>query len=536
MSDMPRRIAIYDTTLRDGAQAGGVTFSLVDKLAIAHRLDEFGVDYIEGGYPLSNPKDAAFFVEMGKRPLRRARMVAFGNTRRAKTSADRDQGIRTLLEAATDSVAIVGKSWDFHVAEVLRVPLDENLAMIGDSVACLKGRGRRVFFDAEHFFDGFRHNPDYALACLRAADEAGADAIVLCDTNGGTLTDKVREAVRAARSAVKAELAIHVHDDAGLAVANTLAAVEEGATQVQGTINGIGERCGNVDLCVVIPDLALKMGYDLLVPGAIQQLTHMSRYVYQVANLNPPLRQPYVAANAFAHKGGLHVDGVQKNVRTYEHVDPAQVGNERRILISELSGTAAIMTKARKLDERIDRATSRRILDAVQEMENQGYEFEAAEASFQLLVRKLLGTHRTFFDLQGFRVIVERRGGDKAPISEATVKLKVRGESRLTVGEGDGPVHALDVALRAALEDFYPGLQQIRLVDYKVRIVNPKAATAARICVVIESTDGEDVWGTVGVSDNIIEASWQALVDSIEYALLRGEAGAAGGQGEAQAP
>ncbi|MBM4033116.1 MAG: citramalate synthase [Planctomycetes bacterium] len=516
-----KRIAIYDTTLRDGAQAEAVTFSLTDKLAIAHRLDEFGVDYIEGGYPLSNPKDAAFFAEIRKRPLRRARVVAFGNTRRAKTTADRDDGLRSLLEAGTDVVAIVGKAWDLHVREVLRVTLDDNLAMIADSVAHLKAQGRKVFFDAEHFFDGFRHNRDYALACLRAAQDAAADAIVLCDTNGGTLTEPLRAAVRTARKALKADLGIHTHDDAGLAVANSLAAVEEGATQVQGTINGIGERCGNVDLCVVIPDLALKMGCQVLAPSAIGQLTRLSRYVYQVANLNLPLKQPYVGANAFAHKGGLHVDGVQKNVLTYEHVDPAAVGNERRILISELSGTAAIMVKARKLDAGIDRATSRRILDAVQNLENEGYEFEAAEASFQLLVRKLLGTHRTFFDLQGFRVIVEKRGGDRAPISEATVKLKVRGKSRLTVGEGDGPVHALDVALRAALEDAYPGLKKVRLVDYKVRIVNPKAATAARTCVVIESTDGDAVWGTVGVSDNIIEASWQALVDSIEYALLK---------------
>jgi len=518
-----RRIAIYDTTLRDGAQAEGVTFSLADKVAIAQRLDEFGVDYIEGGYPMSNPKDAAFFEEVRKRPLRHARVVAFGNTRRARTAAERDPGLRTLLGAGTQVVAIVGKSWDLHVTDVLRVPLEENLAMIRESVAFLKADGRTVFFDAEHFFDGFLRRRDYALACIRAAVDAGADAIVLCDTNGGSLTEQVRAGVRAARPLVPVELGIHTHNDAGLAVANALAAVEEGATQVQGTINGIGERCGNADLCVVIPDLALKMRCSVLVPGAMQHITHVSRYVYQVANLNPPPRQPYVGASAFAHKGGLHVDGIQKNVLTYEHVDPAAVGNERRILISELSGTAAVAAKARKLDERIDRATSRLILDAVRKLESEGYEFEAAEASFQLLVRKALGTHRRFFDLQGFRVIVEKRGGDRAPISEATVKLKVKGKSRLTVGEGDGPVHALDVALRAALEDSYPVLKQVRLVDYKVRIVNPRAATAARTCVVIESTDGSDVWGTVGVSDNIIEASWQALVDSIEYALLREE-------------
>ena len=516
-----RRIAIYDTTLRDGTQAEGVTFSATDKLAIAHRLDDFGIDYIEGGYPFSNPKEAEFFEEARKRPLRHAQLVAFGNTRRASSTPERDEGLRVLLAAGTHAVAIVGKSWDLHVREVLRTSLDENLAMIRDSVAWLKAQGRTVFFDAEHFFDGFHHDRAYALACIQAAEQAGADAIVLCDTNGGTLPEPLRAAVRAARQAVSAELGIHTHDDAGLAVANAIAAVEEGVSQVQGTINGIGERCGNADLCVLIPNLALKLGCDILAPGAVQQITHLSRYVYQMANLNPPLRQPYVGANAFAHKGGLHADAMHKNPLTYEHLDPKLVGNERRILISELTGTTAIMAKARKLDDRIDRAMSRKILDAVQDLENQGYEFEAAEASFQLLVRKLLGTHRTFFDLRGFRVIVEKRGGDKAPISEATVKIKVKDETRLTAGEGDGPVHALDIALRSALEDFYPQLANVRLVDYKVRIVNPRAATAARTCVVIESTDGQDVWGTVGVSDNIIEASWQALVDSIEYALLR---------------
>jgi len=520
-----KRIAIYDTTLRDGAQAENVAFSLLDKLAIARRLDEFGVDYIEGGYPLSNPKDASFFAEIRQKPLHHAQVVAFGNTRRADAATAADAGIRALLDADTPGVTVVGKSWDLHVRDVLRVSLDENLAMIRDTVAYLKERGKTVFFDAEHFFDGFAHNRGYALSAIRVAEEAGADAIVLCDTNGGSLTSALRAAVREVRPLVRVVLGIHAHDDAGLAVANTLAAVEEGATQVQGTLNGIGERCGNADLCVVIPDLALKMGCQVLLPGGVQQVTNVSRFLYQIANLNSPQRQPYVGANSFAHKGGLHVDAVQKNVRSYEHLDPKLVGNERRILISELSGTAAIMAMARKLDARIDRPTSRRILEAVQNLENEGYEFEAAEASFQLLVRKVLGTHHPFFQLEGFRVIVEKRGGDRVPISEATVKLTVKGQTRLTVSEGDGPVHALDGALRAALDEFYPQLKGIRLVDYKVRIVNPRAATAARTCVVIESTDGQDVWGTVGVSDNIIEASWQALIDSIEYVLLQEEQG-----------
>ena len=515
-----KRIAIYDTTLRDGAQAENVAFSLVDKLAVARRLDEFGVDYIEGGYPLSNPKDAAFFQEIARKPLTRAKVAAFGNTRRASVAASEDKGLRALLDAGTEVVTIVGKSWDLHVREVLRCSPDENLAMIRDSVAFLKEHGKTVFFDAEHFFDGYAANRDFALSTTRAAEQAGADAIVLCDTNGGTLTATLRDIVREVRSRVGSPLGIHVHDDAGLAVANSLAAVEEGVTHVQGTINGVGERSGNADLCIIIPNLALKMGCDVLAPGAVQHTTGVSRYVYSIANLSLPQRQPYVGHNAFAHKGGLHVDAMQKNPLTYEHVRPEQVGNERRILISELSGTAAVLSKARKLDEGIDRETSRRILEAVQGLENEGYEFESAEASFELLVRKVLGTRRQFFELQGFRVIVERRGGDEAPISEATVKLRVGGQSRLTVSEGDGPVNALDGALRAALEGFYPVLKEVRLVDYKVRIVNPRAATAARTCVVIESTDGERVWGTVGVSDNIIEASWQALIDSIEYKLL----------------
>jgi 2-isopropylmalate synthase len=518
-----QRISIYDTTLRDGAQAEGVTFSLVDKVAVARRLDEFGVDYIEGGYPLSNPKDAAFFAEMGRQPLAHAQIVAFGSTRRASASAEEDVALRALLEAGTDVVTVVGKAWDLHVRDVLRIDLETNLEVIRDSVAFLKSRGRTVLFDAEHFFDAYRDSPDYAIAALLAAQEAGADALVLCDTNGGTLPSELRKAIAAVQAKLDAPLGIHAHDDAGLAVANSLAAVEEGCTQVQGTINGIGERCGNADLSTIIPNLALKMDRDVLTPGAVQHVTNVSRYVYQIANLNLPLRQPYVGHNAFAHKGGLHVDAMQKNPRTYEHVEPETVGNERRLLISELSGSAAIMAKARQLDQEVDRETSRKILEAVQNLENEGYEFEAADASFALVVRGVLGTRRQFFELEGFRTIVIKRAAEAEPVTEAIVKLHVGEESRLTVAEGDGPVHALDGALRKALEDFYPVLSDVRLVDYKVRIVNPRAGTAAKICVVIESTDGDEVWGTVGVSENIIEASWTALIDSIEYKLLKDE-------------
>ena len=520
---MSRHVAIYDTTLRDGAQAEGVNFSLVDKLAVARRLDEFGVDYIEGGYPRSNPKDADFFAELASNPLRHARVVAFGNTRRASLAADRDPGLRALLDAGTQVVTLVGKSWDLHVRDVLRVSPDENLAVIRDSVAFLKAQGREVFFDAEHFFDGFRHNPDYALATLLAAQEAGADAVVLCDTNGGTLTSPLREAVRAVGPKVHVAIGIHTHDDSGLAVANSLAAVEEGATHVQGTINGMGERCGNADLCVVVPNLACKMGRDVLTPGALRHVTNVSRFVYQIANLNLPLHQPYVGVNAFAHKGGLHIDAMEKNPVTYEHVDPTVVGNERRMLISELAGRAAIRAKTRKFEDDLDDEARQRILRTVQDLEREGYEFEAADASFELLVRKVLGTRRDFFELHGFRTIVSKRGGDKEPTTEAIVKLSVGGEARLTVAEGDGPVHALDGAIRGALGDFYPALSSLRLIDYKVRIVNPSAGTAARTCVVIESADDDEVWGTVGVSDNIIEASWQALIDSIDYKLLKEE-------------
>ena len=524
------RIAIYDTTLRDGAQAENVAFSLVDKVAIAHRLDDFGIDYIEGGYPLSNPKDAAFFAEIRKKPLRRAKVAAFGNTRRASATAEDDVGLQALLDAETEVVTLVGKSWDLHVADVLRCSTDQNLAMIRDSVTFMKERGRTVFFDAEHFFDGYESDADFAVATLLAAQEAGADGVVLCDTNGGTLTTRLRGIVRGVRPQIAVSLGIHVHDDTGLAVANSVAAVEEGCDHVQGTINGLGERCGNADLCVVIPNLALKLGREVLTPGAVPHVTNVSRFVYSLANLNLPHHQPYVGHSAFAHKGGLHVDAMQKNPLTYEHVRPEAVGNERRILISELSGTAAVLAQAGKLDDRIDREMGRRILEAVQGLENEGYEFEAADASFELLVRGILGTRKQFFELEGFRVIVERRGGDLEPISEATVKLTVNGESRLTVSEGDGPVNALDGALRKALESFYPQLKEVRLVDFKVRIVNPRAATAARTCVVIESTDGDDVWGTVGVSENIIEASWQALIDSIEYRLLQVEDAARKGE------
>ncbi|MBM4083676.1 MAG: citramalate synthase [Planctomycetes bacterium] len=514
------KIFLYDTTLRDGCQAEGISFSLEDKLAIALKLDDLGIHYVEGGYPHSNPKDQAFFREIRKQPLRHAKIAAFGSTRKAGSSADADPGLRSLLTAETAVVTIVGKTWDLHVKDVLRTTLDENLKMISGTVSFLKKKGREVVYDAEHFFDSFRSNPDYALKALLAAQDAGADTIVLCDTNGGSLPNQVAEAVQAVKGKIKTVLGIHTHNDSDLATANSVIAVLHGARHVQGTINGFGERCGNADLCAVIPNLALKAGFPCLDKDSLKKLTEVSRYVYEVANVLPRDNHPFVGLSAFAHKGGLHVDAMQKNPLSYEHITPETVGNERRILVSELSGRSTILAKIEQYDLTHDRETMRKIINRVQELENQGYHFEAAEGSFQLVVKKILGHHRTFFDLEGFRVIVEKRE-DGSPITEATLKIKVEGEEELTASEGDGPVHALDGALRKALERFYPSLRDMRLVDYKVRVINPKASTAAKVRVIIESRDRTDIWGTVGVSENLIEASWQALVDSIEYKLLK---------------
>jgi 2-isopropylmalate synthase len=516
------RIAIYDTTLRDGSQGEGVNFSLQDKLLITRRLDELGVDYIEGGYPLSNPKDFEYFREVRQLPLRHARIAAFGMTRRKGVAPENDTCLKALLESQAPVVTIVGKTWDLHVRDVLGTTLEENLRMIADSVAYCKAAGREVFYDAEHFFDGFRHNPDYALQTLRAAQDAGASVVILCDTNGGTLPDAVAAAVEQARKALRVEIGIHTHNDSDVAVANTLAAVTRGATQVQGTINGIGERCGNVDLVSVIANLALKMGYEVLAPGSLAKLTEVSRYVYEIANMNFRPNQPFVGASAFAHKGGMHAHGIARNTASYEHIDPAAVGNERRILISELSGQSSILAKTTQYAVTHDRALMVKVLNQVQDLEHAGYEFEAAEASFDLLVKKAAGLYRPKFERLAYRVNIET-GLDGQPVTEATVKVRVDGRTEHTVSEGDGPVNALDGALRKALQAFYPRLAEMHLVDYKVRVVNSRAGTAARVRVVIESRDSDRVWGTVGVSENIIEASWLALVDSFEYKLFKDE-------------
>jgi 2-isopropylmalate synthase len=517
------RILLYDTTLRDGSQGEGVNFSLQDKLLVTKRLDEVGFDYIEGGYPLSNPKDAAYFRAVRDLGLQHAKVTAFGMTRRRDTAAERDPGMKALVDAATPAVAIVGKSWDLHVHDVLGVSLEENLRMIGDSVAFCASSVSEVIYDAEHFFDGFKRNADYALRTIQAAAAAGAAWIVLCDTNGGALPEEVAVAVAEAVRRTPVPIGIHTHNDGDLAVANALAAVQNGARQVQGTINGLGERCGNVDLCSVAANLALKRpGYSVLLPDKLEHLTELSRYVYETANMNFRSNQPFVGTSAFAHKGGMHVHGVRKNAASYEHIDPASVGNERRVLVSELSGKSNIAEKLAEYGLEQDSALLARVLDRVQDLENAGYQFEAAEASFVLLVERLASRHRTWFDSLGFHVSVSgAHGRDRATTTEATVKLNVGDLLEHTVSEGDGPVNALDGALRKALERHFPRLAEMHLVDYKVRVINARAGTAARVRVVIESKDHDDVWGTVGVSENVIEASWLALVDSFEYKLAK---------------
>jgi len=515
-------VEIYDSTLRDGTQGEGVSFSLEDKLAIAARLDEMAFDFVEGGYPLSNEKDIAFFESAARRTWRHAKLCAFGMTRRANTRAEDDDGLAALLAANTPVVTVVGKSWDIHVTDVLRTGLDENLAMIADSIRHLRSKGREVFFDAEHFFDGFKANPEYAMKTLAAASESGAARLVLCDTNGGSLPGEVREIVARVVDETGAAIGFHGHNDGEVAVANTLTAVAAGAIHVQGTVNGLGERAGNANLCSVIPNLVLKMGHECAVGANLQRLTELSRYVYEVGNIMLPDTQPFVGRSVFAHKGGMHVNAVLKNPVTYEHIRPEEVGNERRILISELSGSSTILAKLEKSDMPRDKATMRRILQEVQRLENEGYAFEAAEGSFSLLVRRLVGAYQPFFELEGFRVIVEkRRGTGIESITEATVKLRVGGQEELSASEGDGPVNALDGALRGALDRFYPALRAVRLVDYKVRVINPRAGTAAKVRVMVEWRDDDEVWGTVGVSENVIQASWEALVDSMEYKLFK---------------
>lgn len=517
------KIEIYDTTLRDGAQGEGISFSGVGKIRVAKILDELGVDYIEGGYAASNPKDMAFFHEIKKEKLRHARIAAFGSTRRAGVKAAEDPGTMALIEADTPVVTIFGKSWAFHVHEVLRTTEDENRAMIFDTVRFLKEQGREVIYDAEHFFDGYKGSPAHALSTLQAAKEAGADRIVLCDTNGGTPYFEVGDITREVIRQIGGQIGIHAHNDSELGVANTLEAVRVGAMHVQGTINGFGERCGNANLCSIIPNLGLKMGYTVLSsPDRMQQIKSVSDFVYDMANVRPNDKAAFTGHSAFAHKAGMHVDGVNKNPHSFEHIAPETVGNERRVLISELSGTSNVFLKAVEMGLNLDKKSKevKDILKQLEVMEKRGYEFEAAEASFKLLIQKVLKAHKPFFSLESFRVSVEKRGGEQPSVSEATVKLNINGEIIHTAGEGDGPVDALNQAVRKALSTAFPVIDSVHLVDYRVRILDPEEATAAKTRVLIESTDGEQTWGTVGVSTNLIEASWEALVDSVEYKLF----------------
>jgi 2-isopropylmalate synthase len=515
------KITLYDTTLRDGMQAEGVSFSLEDKLSIAKCLDKLSVDYIEGGYAASNPKEMQFFKEVARLGLENSRIVAFGSTRRADSTVSDDASLSAMLACKTSAATLVGKSWDLHVTDVLGCSLDDNLRLCADSVGYLKKHGIETIFDAEHFFDGYRENPQYAMKVLAAAAEAHADILVLCDTNGGSLPNQVYDITKTVCEKFSPlVIGIHTHNDTDCATANCLAAVRAGARHVQGTVNGLGERCGNANLCTVIPNLVFKMGFEVLAPEKIKALTEVSRFVFEIANLTPVMNMPYVGESAFAHKAGLHVNALRKNKRTYEHIEPELIGNERRFLISELSGRSNVLAKLEKAEIAEDKKLAAKILARVQELENEGYQFEAADASFDLLVRKIMGTYKPAFELVKYHVTVEKRpAGDS--INEATVKLKVNGVTEHVVGEGDGPVNALDAALRKSLENFYPGIRDIHLIDYKVRVVNARAGTAARVRVIIESRDKNSIWGTVGVSENIIEASWQALVDSVEYKLQK---------------
>jgi 2-isopropylmalate synthase len=518
---MRRLIKIYDTTLRDGTQGEGVSFSMEDKVRLASRLDALGIHYIEGGWPGSNPKDLRFFARMQDVALKHAKLAAFSMTRRAGGTAESDANMQALLTAGAPVATIVGKAWDFHVTQALGTTLEENLSMVHDTIAFLRPKVDEVLFDAEHFFDGFRANREYALAALRAAESAGAHWLVLCDTNGGTLPADLVDILRVVKATVRTPLGIHVHNDAECAVANSLAAVAEGVGQVQGTMNGFGERCGNANLVSIIPSLVLKMGIECIPPDHLREMRDVSRFVSELANRKPWDAQPYVGDSAFAHKGGMHVSAVLKHPDTYEHIDPQLVGNHRRVLVSELAGKSNIVWKAREFGIDIDQDTpdSRRILERLKQLEDEGFQFEGAEASFELLMERALGRHRPYFELDAYRVIVEEQSGAGEPVAEATVRVRVKGILEHTAAAGNGPVNALDHALRKALEQFYPNLKEMRLLDYKVRILDESKGTAAKTRVLITSGDTRETWGTVGVADNIIEASWLALVDSVEYKL-----------------
>ncbi len=519
-------IKIYDTTLRDGTQAEDISVSAKDKIKIAKKLDEMFFDYIEGGWPGSNPKDMDFFQEMKNEHLSHSKLVAFGSTKRADNRIENDASIQSLLKAEVPVVTIFGKTWDFHVTEALKISLEQNLEIINETIRYLKKYHDEVIYDAEHFFDGFKKNEKYAIETIKSAIDAGADWIVFCDTNGGSLPHEISEIIEKIKPFIndKVNLGIHTHNDGELAVANSLVAVQSGIKMVQGTINGFGERCGNANLCSIIPNLILKMGKECLKgKESLKKLTQLSRFVNEILNKRHFRHQPFVGISAFTHKGGVHVSAVLKAAETYEHINPELVGNKRRVVVSDLSGKSNIFAKAEELGLKIDEKSelTKEILNKVKDLENKGFQFEGADASFEILTRKASGDYHKFFDLIGFRVIDEKIKDSGTPITEATIMIKVGDKIEHTAAMGQGPVNALDNALRKALKTIYPVIEKVRLSDYKVRILSPDAGTAALTRVLIESEDGEDKWTTVGVSENIIEASWQALVDSLEYKLLK---------------
>ncbi len=519
MTSNHNRIYIYDTTLRDDTQREGISLSLDDKIKITHRLDAFGVDYIEGGWPGSNPKDADFFEAVRAVQLQHAKITAFGATRRKDTLPEDDPNMQALVAAQTPVVTLVGKSWDLHVRDVLETDPEENLAMISESVAYLKRLGKEVIYDAEHFFDGYKANPDYAMMTIKVADQAGADCVVLCDTNGGTLPWELAEIVERVCSEIDTDIGIHTHDDGGCGVANTLVAVQAGAVHVQGTINGYGERVGNANLCTILPDLQIKMGKDCVPAESLAKTTEISRYVAELANLPHDEHLPFVGKSAFAHKGGIHVAAMRKNEASYQHIDPALVGNEKRTVVSELSGRGNVLDKASEYGVDVDTAQARQVVSKIKELENMGFAFESAEASIAVMMRRLQPDYKPPFELLDFTVIVQRRA-EQGCFADASVKVRVADQVVHTAGDGNGPVNALDKALRKALMDAYPSLAQVRLTDYKVRILDGDRGTAAGVRVLIDTENGNRSWSTVGASTNIIEASWQALADSMEFALL----------------
>lgn len=519
-----RSVQIYDTTLRDGSQAEGISFSCEDKVKIALKLDKMGFHYIEGGWPGSNPKDLDFFSSVRGHGLKNSKLAAFGSTRRAGIKAENDTNVQAILRTGVQVATIFGKSWDFHVKKALGITLEENLAMIRDTLAFLKSRGLEVIYDAEHFFDACKANPDYALGTVKAAKEGGASTIVLCDTNGGSLPPEIKEITELVVGKLDIPVGIHAHNDTDVAVANSIAAVHAGAVQVQGTVNGYGERCGNANLCSIIPNLSLKCGIETIPRDRLAHIAEMSHYVSEVANVNPNTHQPYVGVSAFAHKGGVHVSALMKDSRLYEHIDPELVGNRRRVLVSELSGISNMLYKYKELDLNIDEQNqeSKRILEEIKNLENRGFQFEGAEGSFELMLRKAYDGYIEPFTLEALRLLVEVKQ-DGPAYSEAIIKMRVGDRVVHTAAEGNGPVNALDNALRKALESFFPCIRSMRLTDYKVRVIDEKDGTGAVVRVHIETGDGQRSWGTVGVSGNIIEASWQALADSLAYGLLKGD-------------